>query len=437
MKTPNLARAPSKSGLWIGFFLASALAASGVSVTFRVNMEIQATLGTFNAGAGHTVEVHGSFDAWGPGVMLTASADPNIYQAAVEIAGAAGSQVQYKFVINQSGTQVWENDGVGPGGAQNRALELPATAETLPVVYFNNQSTPPGIVAVTFQVNLSVQETLGNFVPASHTVEVHGSFDSWGPGLSLTLDPNNAGIYQGTVNINGSTGATFEHKFVINQGAGTLVWEGNVGPGGPNGNRVLTLSTSPQILPVTYFNNLTNDPGAGVPVTFRVSLAVQISLGLFNPDSGTVVVAGPFNNWSPSTSVLAKSLDDPTVYTGTVNINTVSPGGSVAYKFVLNGGTWEGGDNRVFTLESPSQILPVEPFDRVATLGPVSISVVAPDPFQVTVSWTGGPRVRLQKSTNLNGPWEEVEGSLGVSSFFFDLSFEEERPSTYFRLIGP
>ena len=437
MNTSFFTRAAARFTIWTGLIFGSLLAVSAVPVRFQVNMEIQTALGNFNAGAGHGVEVHGSFDGWGAGFALTPSlSNPNIYEGTRDIPGATGSEVQYKFVMNQAGTQVWENNGVGPGGAQNRALTVPASAQALPVVHFNNQSAPPGVVAVTFQVNLSIQEAIRNFVPGSHTVEVHGSFDSWGPGITLEIDPNNAGIYRGTVNISGSAGLPFEHKFVINQ-AGTQLWEGNVGPGGPNGNRVFTLAASPQILPVVFFNNLTEDPGAGIPVTFRVDLGVQIARGLFDPASGTVVVAGPFNSWSPTASTLANSVDTPNIFSGTVNISTVSPGGTVAHKFVLNGGTWEGGDNRLFTLESPSQILPVEPFDRVGNLGPVSVAVVAPDPFQVTVSWTAGPRIRLQKSTNLNGPWEEVDGSQGQSSAFFDLTFEEQRPSTFFRLIGP
>jgi hypothetical protein len=437
MQIPPSVRSVARLGIHTALLLGSGLTASAVSVTFQVNMEIQTALGNFNAGAGHTVEVHGSFDGWGPGFTLSPSlSDPNIYEGTRDIAGTAGSQVQYKFVINQAGTLFWEVDGLGPGGAQNRAFNLPAAAQALPVVYFNNQATPPGVVAVTFRVNLSIQEAIGNFDPAGgHTVEVRGSFDSWGQGLTLAVDPGNPAIYQGTVNINGSAGALFEHKFVINQ-AGTLVWEGNVGPGGANGNRVLTLGASPQILPVVFFNNLTNNPGGGVPVTFRVNLAVQVARGGFDPATGTVTVSGPFNNWSPTASPLSNSVENPYIFTGILRINTTSPGGSVPHKFLMNG-TWEGGDNRAFILESPTQTLPVEPFDRVPDLGPVTVSVVAPDPFQVTVSWTAGPRIRLQKSTNLNGPWEEVDGSLGAGSMFFELTFEDERPSTYFRLIGP
>jgi hypothetical protein len=168
-----------------------------------------------------------------------------------------------------------------------------------------------------------------------------------------------------------------------------------------------------------------------------VNLGVQIARGLFDPESGTVAVAGPFNSWSTTASPLTNSVDNPSIFTGAVNISTTSPGGSVAHKFVVNGGTWEGGDNRTFTLASSSQILPVEPFDRMPDLGPVGVSVVAPNPFQVTVSWMGGPGIRLQKSTDLNNPWEEVPGSLGQSSVFFDLTLPKDRSSTFYRLVGP
>jgi hypothetical protein len=48
-------------------------------------------------------------------------------------------------------------------------------------------------VPVTFQVNLAIQELIGNFDPAAHTVEVHGSFDAWGPGIALTESQSEPG----------------------------------------------------------------------------------------------------------------------------------------------------------------------------------------------------------------------------------------------------
>jgi hypothetical protein len=438
MKTPILNQTLATLSLGSILAFGSALQIAAVPVTFQVNMEIQASLGNFNPTAGHTVEVHGSFDGWGPGFVLSPSAgNANIYEGARDIAGTAGTEIQYKFVINQAGSLVWENDGVGPGGANNRAFNLPGSAQTLPVVFFNNQAAPPGMVAVTFQLNMSIQQKLGNFDPSiGHTVEVHGSFDGWGPGLMLNVSAADTNIYNGTVTINGSAGAPYEYKFVMNQ-SGTLTWEGNVGPGGPFGNRTFSLGSSPQVLPVVYFNNLTNDPGSGIPVTFRLSMEVPIARGMFDPTSGTVVVAGQFNNWSTFTSPLTNTAATPYLYTGTININSVPVGGSVAHKFVLNGGTWEMGDNRTFTLEGPSQTLPIEYFDRLPNLGPVSIAKEEPFFFQFTVSWLGGPLIRLQSAPTVNGPWTDVPGSLGQSSAFIDKAFEENIPPEFFRIIAP
>jgi len=438
MKTPFILPVASRFSLSLSLLFSSVLAVSAVPVTFQVNMSVQTVLGTFDPNAGHGVEVHGAFDNWGPGLALFPSAsDPNIYDGTVDIAGAAGSQVQYKFVINQAGTQVWEKDGLGPAGAQNRALNLQDAAQTLPVVYFNDQSSPPGLVDVTFRINMSIQTKLGNFdASAGHVMEAHGSFDNWGPGIPLTVDPNDTNIYQGTVSINGSAGAPFEYKFVMNQ-AGTPVWEGNVGPGGPFGNRTFTLASSPQELPIAYFNNVSTDPGAGIAVTFRVNLGVRVALGQFDPASGTVVVAGQFNNWSTSASPLTNSVENPYIYTGTYSINSVSPGGSVAHKFVLNGGTWEGGDNRAFVLEDHSQILPIEYFDHVSGLGPLTIALNAADPFSVALSWPSGPTIKLQKTTNLSGTWEDVPDTLGQGSAVYQPAFGEEQRPTFFRLIGP
>jgi hypothetical protein len=114
----------------------------------------------------------------------------------------------------------------------------------------------------------------------------------------------------------------------------------------------------------------------------------------------------------------------------------VSPGGSVPYKFVVNGGTWETGDNRGFILPSSGQTLPVDYFDRLDNLGPLSASV---GPFgEVTVSWTAGPGVRLQVAGDLNPPkWEDVPDTLGQSSATVFDGFFDGPPVKFFRLTGP
>src|SRR3954469_17083426 len=112
-------------------FFGSAVALSAVDVTLQVNMAVQISAGNFNPST-HTVEVHGSFNGWGPGIGLLPSAtDANIYKGTITVSSAPGTQVQYKFVMNQGGTLVWENNGVGASGAQNRQFDVPASDQTL------------------------------------------------------------------------------------------------------------------------------------------------------------------------------------------------------------------------------------------------------------------------------------------------------------------
>ena len=412
---------------------ACAFAASAVQVTFQVNMEIQTIIGTFNPTA-HTVEIHGAFDGWGPGVTLSQSpTNTAVYAGTVDLTGAAGSEVQYKYVINQGGgTLVWENDGVGPGGANNRAINVPAGEQTLNAVYFNNVSTPPGVVPVTFRLTMEIQKLLGNFDGEIHTAEVRGSFDNWGAGLVLTNTPANPDIYQGTANVTGSAGANFEYKYVINR-SGTLEYESNVGPGGPFGNRVFVLSPPSQTLPLVYFNNLTN-VGA-VPVTFQVNMLVQAIRGAFDTSTGVVDVRGPFNNWgTPSGFVLTNTPANPYLFMGTLSVSNTSPGNNVPYKFNMNG-SWEGGNDRTFVLAGSSQTLPPRYFDDVGNLGPLAIAR-APSGVEMTVTWTGYPLVRLQSTTTLTNPvWEDVPNTQGASSATI---FSADPGSMLFlRLKGP
>ncbi|HXJ75836.1 MAG TPA: hypothetical protein VNM37_23470, partial [Candidatus Dormibacteraeota bacterium] len=85
----------------------------------------------------------------------------------------------------------------------------------------------------------------------------------------------------------------------------------------------------------------------------------------------------------------------------------------------------------------PTQTLPIEYFDHVPDLGPLAIDVTAPDPFAVGISWTPGPYIRLQKTTNLNGPWEDVADTLGQGSVTYQPPADEVQRPTFFRLIGP
>lgn len=392
-------------------------------------MGVQTDLGNFTPGA-DSVELRGSFNGWSGGTLLTPSpGDARVYQVTLDLTETAGSTVQYKFVVDRSGTIVWEGN-VGPKGSQNRTLVVPAAAETLPVVYFNNQEAPPGVVNVTFQVDMSVQKSMGRFDASNDTVEVHGSFDNWGPGITLQASSANANVYQGDLEITGSPGAVFEYKFVLNQ-AGTQAWEGNVGAGGSFGNRTLTLAQGNQVLPVVFFDNLAVDPGAGVPVTFRVDMGVQRLLGVFDPGFGTVTVAGQFNNWNTTATPLTNSTAAPDVFSGTVLIKAAA-GTAIPFKFVRDGSNWETGDNRTFTLESSAQALPVLYFNNQATLG--SLTITQTTATEVTVSWAASSQVRLQSTTSLTGTWQDVPDSTGQETMTFPV---ESGGNRFFRLVAP
>jgi hypothetical protein len=245
----------------------------------------------------------------------------------------------------------------------------------------------------------------------------------------LAADPADADIFLVTSDIYGSAGAIFEYKFVINQ-AGTQVWEGNVGPSGPNGNRTFTLADGSQALPVVFFNNLDTDPGAGILVTFAVNLEVQAALGLFNPDFDTVVVAGEFNNWSTTDAPLTNTVEEPYIYRDTYAIKA-APGSATPYKFVVSGAVWEDGDNRTFELAEEDQTLPLVFFNRQDNLGPLSVGPVSDG--QLTLEWTAAPGIRLQTSSGLTSEWQDVPNTMGQGS----ATVTVQSGDAFFRLAGP
>ena len=224
----------------------------------------------------------------------------------------------------------------------------------------------------TFQVNMSTQKALGKFNPELDGVFVAGDpINSWSTSESqLSPSATNPDIWIGTFQVNGNAGANGYYKFVMVSSVGTT-WEGNVGTGGTTGNRVFTLSNSDQILPVVFFNNLTNSTSLTSKVTFQVDMSVQISMGNFDPASGTVSVAGEFNSWSTTAFELTKSTTEPNLWIGILSI-TGAANSSQMYKFVMNGSSWEGNvgengaQNRSLTLKTATQTLPVSFFNNVA-----------------------------------------------------------------------
>lgn len=115
---------------------------------------------------------------------------------------------------------------------------------------------------VTYQVDMSLQQSLGNFNPAAgDTVLVSGTFTAvnWTTTNTLTASLADSNLYTGTFNNVVLAGSYENHKFIINPGgnspAGQLNWESG-------DNRFFQVTTADQTLPVVYFNDVTNAPSS-------------------------------------------------------------------------------------------------------------------------------------------------------------------------------
>jgi len=411
--------------------LAAALAgsltiASADPVVFNVNLSVQTALGNFNAGNGDTVAVEGVSGTTADIAMIE-SASPGIYTATNGF--TAGSWPNYKFVIKPAGggTWIWENN--------NRWFQVPAGGTNLPVAYFNNvTNAPAGPIQLTFTLDMEFAILEGQFNQVSDYVSAYGSFNNWSTtGLLLTNVPgssNYVGVLSTTALV---TNTAVYYKYALNGSGGT--WEGNVGPGGAQ-NRTFTVTNSNQVLPLDYWNNLTNL--ASVSVGFEVNLAVEDAFGVFTPGSDTVFVNGDWN-WSGSALQLSQ-VGSADLYTGTVAM-AIAPGTTVDYKYTINGGlVWEndgvgpgGAKNHQFVLNTATN-LPMDYFNGYQNLWPLSISQQA---NQTTLTWPAGTnvnnRIRLQKSAALSGGWSDVPNTLGQST----ISSNFGAGPAYFRITGP
>src|SRR3974390_924226 len=135
---------------------------------------------------------------------------------------------------------------------------------------------PASATMVTFQVDMSVQTTLGKFNPTTDTVVVAGdAINSWNTSASpLTSSVENSKIWTGTFDLSAAAGTTVQYKYVMNT-VGGLVWEGNVGSGGGTANRTFSMPAADQTLPAVYFDNATNSASMNDQIPVQVDIAVQ------------------------------------------------------------------------------------------------------------------------------------------------------------------
>lgn len=400
--------------------------ASADPVVFNVNMSVQTALGNFNAGNGDIVAVEGVSGTTAD-INMTPSANPDIYTVTNEF--SATTWPNYKFVIKPggAGSWIWESN--------NRWFQVPVGGTNLPVVYFNNVTNmPAGPIEITFTLDMEFAILQGLFNPAADYVSAYGSFNNWSTaGLLLTNAPGSSN-YVGVLSTTAlATNTVVYYKYAMNGSGGT--WEGNVGPGGAQ-NRNFTVTNSNQVLPLDYWNNVTNL--APISVGFEVNMAVEDAFGVFTPGVNTVFVNGDWN-WSGSALQLSQ-VGTSDLYTGTVAL-AIAPGTTVDYKYTIDGGfIWErdgvgpgGAKNHQFVLNTATN-LPMDYFNSYRNLGPLYISQQG---GQTTLTWPAGTninnRIRLQNSAGLSGGWADVPDTLGQST----ISSNFGAGPLFFRITGP
>ena len=440
-----------KCGCWSVILALSAFTASAaIQVTYNVNMSVQQQLGNFNPANGDTVFVAGDFAttnaAWlqtatdgSTNYILTLVPGTTNYTGTFTVTNDPGTFENHQFVMNPGGNFAalkWEPNVIGGG---NRFYGVPSVNTNLPVVFFNDVSNvnQQVVESVTFQVNMSVQTTLGNFSSANgDIVLLSGDFNGFTAGSATVLTDSGTNIWYGTVSVTNTPGATENYKFLFIPFSGNpaSVWE--VDGLGPNNaqNRQFSQPSSATNLGVVFFNNITNANSlVSLLTTFRVNMTVQHARGTFTPGVDTVTVAGnPLNNWAPTGSQLTNSVGSPDLYVGTFIItNTV--GSATAYKFVVNGGTglgWESIANRQVVVPGGSPTnLPSVFYNNVGDLGKLSVSNNA---GATIFKWTGWPNVRLQSSANLTSGWQTVPNTQGSNSVSTNITGRQ-----FFRLTGP
>lgn len=109
---------------------------------------------------------------------------------------------------------------------------------------------------ITFRADLREAASLNIFIPSTgDSVIVRGSFEGWNTNDYKLTDKDGDSVFSGVFNITGDSGAVVEYKFVILKSTGEIIWESNPDPDNPPyGNRKLTLTGNPQLLPVQKYN---------------------------------------------------------------------------------------------------------------------------------------------------------------------------------------
>ncbi|MDP8209858.1 MAG: lamin tail domain-containing protein, partial [Candidatus Stygibacter australis] len=203
---------------------------------------------------------------------------------------------------------------------------------------------------VIFNVNMSYQIMLGNFVVGENFVDIGGNFNEWGAVPIVGEDLDEDGIYTMTTMLPLGYGCEFKFRIDGN-------WDLAEFPGGDNrtytvidGVNILDLWFSDEEIPEFTTQDVTVTFSLNMEYVDPVLYAGGISI------QGSVVPLG----WDPGVNLLTPMRESYT-------IDILFPAGSiynVEYKFAMSADgvewVWENIDNRMFTIDdaNATMVLP-------------------------------------------------------------------------------
>ncbi|MEA3286209.1 MAG: carbohydrate-binding module family 20 domain-containing protein, partial [Candidatus Marinimicrobia bacterium] len=369
---------------------------------------------------------------------MTATEDEALYTYSyLYTAGQAKAQ-QYKYGINSLDNEA--------GFGENRDFEIDDTNPIylVPQDCFGSQNTDSTMVfpvdcgpivtgpTVTLSVDMSFQETLGNFDPDSDFVDVAGTLNDW-TGAALT-DADADGIWEGTFPVD--EGA-MEYKFRINAN-----WDTSENL---PANRTYTVVAGENVLPTVWYSDQEPVASTNVEVFIQVDMTVQLLNGNFDTDNGDLIVIrgdhDNFGNWGGSVAMILDP-EQTNIYTHLSSFDNVPIGSGYEYKFViLTGGDpdaaiWESSPNRAFTATGTEEDSDENGYGEIF-MDAVYFADVTPDDIitqNVTVTWTvditsayralaaGDTLIDTQTGADDITAWEQINGICinGVLSQWWD-----------------
>jgi hypothetical protein len=430
----NIRHVFSRRWLGVGLSVVTALAAQAqTAVTFSVDMSTE-TLGTPTA-----VYVTGTLPGMGwaefpAAFTLTNVPSTTIWQNTFIDTDPVGTVEQVKFNDNLTG---WEPSNNREFLLGTTGTVVPGT-EVLPLAVWNSASTWPNPTnQVTFQVDMSAQIFLTNFIPGTGTITVSGDFEGWDNGINMTNNPALSGsasnVYSCVAPVVGFLpDGPINYKFRMNGG-----WESPASTSG--NNRQATIATNPQVLPLVYYNdNSIHDliTGSPINVTFTIycpnGTLDETGYG-FTKGTDAIYINGDWLGWwgwgiSPPGADQMVEVGNSDVYTNTF---TLPYGNSiyVNYKYSFDGLDNENGfsTNHVREVRSygPNYTMPQDVFSwsvlqpnngnpyPLAGLAVTNIvepdfgnlAVSVPSGGKIPITWLGRPGVILQNSSSLPAVW--------------------------------